>query len=300
MKYTVVIFLVLGLFITACGTDTAPANKGVFIGGTTGVVASFEPFSILENNIYTVFDNEDFPMDVVVKNKGEENINPGDITLRLLGPSKEQFENIPSWELQNKQTIEKISEFNPNGGEEVVSFTPNQRAIFKGEITGFMDINWNLESQYKYKTQVVVDDVCFKGDVTDLRICNVQEAKTFSVSGAPITVASVEQDTAGKGVIVLKMKVRNAGTGTSTIPGKEFDNRFSQIGFSIDESDKWECKSSGRENEARLTDGVADVICRLKTPLAEDELFVKTVKLSLEYVYKELTQTALRVKESAR
>lgn len=293
-----VLFVILGLFLTACTTNNAPTSGGAYRGGTLGVVAVFEPISILEDGIYTIFDTEDFPLDVIITNKGEENIAAGDVKLTLKGPAKDQFENIPSWELNNRQIIDKVSEFNPNGGEEVISFTPNVRAKFKEAVTGFMDINWNLETQYKYQTHLIINDVCFKGDVTDLTICNVKEKKIFSVSGAPITVTAVSEDNAGKGVIMLKIDIKNAGTGTSTLIGKDFDTRFEQVGYIIDEQDKWECKSSGRDNEARLTAGTAQILCRLKTPLAEEDVYVKTVKFDLQYVYKDMIQQKLRVKES--
>ena len=216
---------------------------------------------------------------------------------------KESYENIvpANWELANSHEVEKISEFNPGGGEEIVSFTPSTpRAKFKGVVTGFQDVVWNVEYWYEYKTHLIVNDVCFKGDITDTKVCEVKEAKTFSVSGAPVTVTSVAEDTAGKGVVLLKIDVKNAGTGDTTTVGQEFDTRFDQIAYTVDEPEKWECKSGGRENEARLIDGTAQIICRLKQPLADDELYTKAVRLTFQYVYKDLIQEKLRIKESVR
>ena len=129
-----------------------------------------------------------------------------------------------------------------------------------------------------------------------------KESKNAAVSGAPITVTGVAQDTGGKGIILLKIDVSNAGEGDSTIIGKDFDKagRFDQISYEIDEPEKWKCSSGGRENEARLIDGKAQVICKLKKPLTEDELYTKPVRLTLDYTYKELLLKKLRVKESAK
>ena len=301
MKKIIIPILVLSLFlITACNNEeTAPTTGGAFIGGTEGIIASFEPISVEEDGIYTIFDTEDFPLDIVLKNKGEEVVPAGKITLRLLGPAREEFQNIPNWELQNQEEIEKISEFNPEGGEEIATFTPNARATYISPVTGFIDINWNLEYEYEYKTHLIVNDVCFKGDITDPKVCEVKEAKAYSVSGAPITVTGVEEDTAGKGVVMLKINVENVGTGDSTIAGDEFDKRFDQISYTISEGDKWECKSSGRENQARLVENKAQIICRLKSPLDENDLYTKSVRLTLDYNYRELIQEKLRIKESA-
>ncbi len=287
------------LMLVACTTEDAQTTGGAFIGGTQGVVASFEPLSILEEGVYSIFDTENFPLEVIITNKGEETILPGGVALRLLGPAQTDFQNIPNWQLSNTEDIEKISEFNPQGDEEVISFTPNSYATYINEVVGYTDITWNLDYQYDYKTHLIIENVCFKGDPTDEKVCTIQENKVFSVSGAPIQVSAVAEDTGGKGIVLLKIDVANAGTGKSTITGQEFDNRFDQISYTTDEPEKWECKSGGRENEARLIEGKAQIICRLRTPLAEDEIYQRTVKLTFDYVYKELIQEKLRVKESA-
>ncbi len=295
------ILLLLSLFLlVSCAKEETAAGGGAFIGGSEGIVASFEPLSIEEDGIYTVFDTEDFSLDIVLKNKGEEDVPAGKARLKLLGPSKTSFTNIPSWELANRQLIEKISEFNPEGGEEIISFTPTNRAMYTGEVTGYQDLVWNLEFDYDYKTYLIIDNVCFKGDITDERVCELKEPKTFSISGAPITVNSVVEDSAGRGLIMLKIIISDVGEGDSTIVGQEFDHRFDQVAYTIDEPDKWECKSGGRTNEARLIEGTAQIICRLKAPLIEDDLYTKPVRLTLAYTYRDLIQEKLRIKESVR
>ncbi len=301
------LLLILSVFISllllgGCKQQQQGPGLSIFKGGTQGITANFEPLGIQEAGVYTVYDTEDFPLEVALQNKGEETVPAGKVTLRLLGPAKEDFDGLPQWTLTNKEEIDKISEFNPNGGEEVVSFTSptGAQAKYKREITGYTDIAWNVEYSYDYKTHLVIDDVCFKGDITDPKVCQVKEPKPFAVSGAPLTVTRVEQDTAGKGTVLLKIDVENKGPGSSTVAGKEFDPRFDQVAYTIDEPNKWECKSGGRENEARFVGKTAQVICKLKNPLQEDELYTKTVGFSLQYVYKDLIQEKLRVKESVR
>jgi len=302
MNYLLIVTLIASLLLlTSCEEkQQQTVSAGAFIGGTTGAEVTFEPISVMEEGIYTIYDSEDFPLEFILKNKGEENIMPGTATLRLMGPAQEDFANIPSWELSNTMEIEIISEFNPTGGEEIISFTPNNYATYTPDVTGYMDINWNMEYWYDYKTHLIINDVCFKGDPTNDKVCNIQETKVYSVSGAPITVTAVSEDTGGKGIVLLRINIQNAGSGESTIIGQEFDDRFDQIAYSVDEPDKWECKSGGRENEARLIEGNAEIICRLKKPLGEDEVYERGVELTLEYVYRELIQEKLRVKESIK
>ncbi|NQV91266.1 hypothetical protein HQ489_02220 [Candidatus Woesearchaeota archaeon] len=299
----ILIFLVcVSLLLVSCGGSSKKVVESPFVGGTNGAVAVFEPLSIQENGVDTIFDSDDFIIEVVIKNKGEEVIPKGKANLRLLGPPQSAFKNIPSWTLKNVEDIDKVTEFNLDGGEEVITFTPTQAAIYSPSVTGFQDITFNLEYTYDYKTHVIISDVCFKGDITDPKVCEVKENKNAAVSSAPITVTSVAQDTGGKGVILLKVDISNAGQGESTLVGEDFDKtgRFDQISYKIDEPEKWKCSSGGRENEARLIDGKAQIICKLKKSLNEDELYTKPVRLTLDYTYKELLLKQLRIKESAK
>ncbi len=296
------LFFLVSILLFGCQPQDQQPQLSIFKGGLEGLKASFEPLGIQEEGVYTIYDTEDFPLEVLLKNKGEQEISAGKVTLRLLGPAKEDFQGIPQWTLTNKGTIDKVSEFNPEGGEEVVSFTPGSGnlATYQRDVTGYTDIAWNVEFAYEYKTHLIVDAVCFKGDITDPKVCNVKGTKAFAVSGAPITVTAVEQDTAGKGIILLKVNVENKGTGSAALLGKEFDQRFDQIGYTIAEPTKWECKSGGREGEARFVGKTAQLICKLKQPLQEEELYTKTVELTLQYQYKDLIMEKLRVKESVR
>ncbi|MBI2102991.1 hypothetical protein HYT55_04080 [Candidatus Woesearchaeota archaeon] len=290
--------LVLSLFLlTACGGEQQQSqSKGVFIGGTQGVVAEFEPFGVEEAGVSSIFDTETFPVEVTVHNKGEYEIQKDDITVTLTGLSKEEFEGIPSWTLKNSGVIEKISELLPNGGEETISFSSD--AKFKSDVVGLLDRTWFANVQYKYQTQAIVPEVCLKEDLTDKRICEVQGQKAFFASAAPIAVTSVSEEPAGKGIVALKFTVENKGTGDVATLGSEF-GLTNKLGFSIDDA-AWECKSGGKADEARLVNGKVEIVCKLKQALAAKTLEVRQVKLTLDYKYQSLIQEKLRVKESAK
>jgi hypothetical protein len=134
--------------------------------------------------------------------------------------------------------------------------------------------------------------------MTDKSVCEIKEAKTFFVSGAPITVTSVEEDSAGKGIVMLKIMVSNVAGGKVTKLGEEFKATRDTFGFSIDDP-AWECKSSGKINEARLIDGNAEVRCKLKEALGENVVSTKKVELEFDYIYRDTIQESLRIKESA-
>ncbi|MBT4445703.1 hypothetical protein HOA92_01900 [archaeon] len=298
----IISILAFSLFLASCSGGSGEADTtspGAFFGGSEGIEVTFEPLSIMEEGMYTIYDTEDFPLEMIVSNKGEHSVESGDVRLELLGPAQADFSNIASWTKSNAETIEEISEFNPDGDEEVISFTPNSYATYNADIIGYQDITWFVDFDYDYKTYLIVNDICFKGDSSDDRVCEVSEGKTYSVSGAPISITSVEQDTGGKGIMLLKIGISNLGTGDATIVGEDFDDRFSQVAYTIEDSLEWNCKSGGRENEARMVDGTAEIICQLSEALNEDDLYTKSVSLTFDYTYRDIVSENLRVKESA-
>jgi hypothetical protein len=300
MKKILIVTVLLSLFlITSCSNsnnNTINVEK-VFIGGNKGLDVNFEMISnVQEEGIETIYDEDNFNLDFIVKNLGEYDVKPNEVSLKLLGPAKTDFTGISTWEKKNSQEIEKISDYNPNGGEEIVSFTNNGK--YTNNIIGFRDINWNLEYSYDYKTYLVINNVCFKGNPNDARICSLEGKKDFSVSGAPIIITNVEQELGGKGIVVLRIDVQNIGNGDFTLKGQEFDNRYDKLSYKIDESSKWKCVSGGQENEARFTSNTAQIFCKLNSPLSENELYEKAITLEFEYTYRDMISKKLRIKET--
>ncbi len=297
MRKTIITMLVIALlFMTACQQQQQQTTTGAYLGGTQGILAQFEPFGVEENGIYAIFDEESFPLELTLRNKGEYQIQPNEVSVKLLGPSQEEFSNMKSWELKNNQPLEGISELVPEGGEETMSFASD--AKYAKEVAGMVEREWFANIEYHYQTYLLIPEVCLKEDLTDQRVCTVKQAKTFFVSGAPITVKTVEEDTAGKGVVALKILVSNAGANTAKVtkPGEEFGVR-NVLSYSLDDP-AWECKSAGKLNEARLDDGQAEIVCKLKEPLADGHVSTKQVKLTLDYKYRELISEKLRIKQS--
>ncbi|MBI2146226.1 hypothetical protein HYU22_02710 [Candidatus Woesearchaeota archaeon] len=295
-RWSTIAILCIAIALTACSSDQQTQQKGAYIGGTDGVTADFEAFGVEEDSVFTIFDTESFPIELTLKNKGEYDLQPRDIKVRLLGPAPTEFSGIASRELQNQQAIDKISELTPTGGEETITFARD--AKYQGIVPGVIDREWFANVEYKYQTYGLVPEVCLKEDLTDKRICDVKQTKEFFVSGAPVTITTVEEDTAGRGIMALKFTIKNVGGGDVAKVGGEF-GVHDQLAYSMDDS-AWECKSGGRVNEARLIEDQAEIVCKLKQPLQKNDLFTKQVKLTLEYTYRSIVQEKLRIKESAR
>src|SRR3989344_5856270 len=198
MRKIIIPTLVIALlFLTACQNQQQQTVKGAYLGGTQGILAQFEPFGVEENGIYAIFDEESFPLELTLRNKGEYQIQPNEVSVKLLGPSQEEFTSMKSWELKNNQPLEGISELVPDGGEETMSFA--SEAKYAKEVAGVVEREWFANIEYHYQTYLLIPEVCLKEDLADQRVCNVKENKEYSVSGAPITVTAVEENTAGQG-----------------------------------------------------------------------------------------------------
>lgn len=295
-----VMLILVFLMLAACNqeADVQPVDS-VFVGGSQGIVAEFEPFGVEEQGVFTIFDTESFPIELLVRNLGEEDVQPGDVNVTLKGININDFTGILSRQLSNKNKLDKRSEFNQQGEEEIIDFTPVQDAKYKLNVTGFFQPDIFAQIDFKYKTHAIVPNVCYKENPTDESICNVKGSKTLFVSSAPVTITNVEEDIAGRGIIVLTITVSNVGGGRVTLSNADFDTRFDQIGYRVEtDTSSWECRSSGRENEARLVNGQATITCRLKQPLEKDTLFTKQVELTLSYKYQSIVQQTIRIRES--
>jgi len=288
------------ILLSGCEKEEVSTASSVYIGGSQGVVAEFEPTGIEEKGIYTIFEGENFPIQLILKNKGEHDVEAGEAAVTIYGILLSDFKGISAGKLTNVKKIEKISKLNEEGGEEIINF--GDKVEYIQDVPGtFYDINIFASYVYRYKTYASVPNVCFKEDLRDERICEVDESKDVYCSGAPIQVKSAVEKPAGAGLIELDFEVENAGGGRATLPGQEFSPQYDQISFTIEpysEVDKWACTAAGRENQARLVDGKATIRCRLKEPLPKDTLYTKHIGLTLSYDYRGIVQETIRIKKS--
>ncbi|MBR9691737.1 hypothetical protein GOV06_03030 [Candidatus Woesearchaeota archaeon] len=299
-KYLAIAIITTLILITGCGEEEAVTGPSPYIGGIKGLVAEFEPLGIEESGIYTVFEDESFPIQIILKNKGEHDLAPGDSSITIHGIPLADFTGISSGTLSNTEEIEKISELNEEGGEKIIDFGQNVK--YNQVIPGtFYDVNIFASYTYAYKTYASIPNVCFKENLRDDRVCEVDESKKVYSSGAPIQVESVAEKPAGAGLISLEFKIENVGGGRATIPGKDFSSQYNQLAYTIEpvtERGKWTCTAAGRENEARLINDKATIRCRLKDPLEKDALYTKAIGLTLSYDYRDLIQETVRIKRT--
>jgi len=302
-KIISLLLIVFMLALVGCkgGEKKVEAPESPYIGGSKGLVAKFENMGIYneKTNIEEIFEGETFPIEITLKNKGEQDILPGDVVVSLKGILLSDFSGIvANGTLTNEEKIEKVSEYNKEGGELTLDFTPEGGARYLVNLSGsHYDISVFAEVVYNYKTYAAVPKVCFKEDLQDESVCDVEEEKAVFSSGAPIQVKKATEKRAGTGKIAVEFEIENIGSGDVTKPDEDFDSRYDQLAFYPNE-DIWECKSSGKINEGRFdSDGKMIVVCRLKEPMPKGTLYTKELDLTLDYKYKELIHHQLRINE---
>ena len=303
-KYLLMVLLVAILFVVGCaGQQVTTAGKSPYIGGNKGLVSEFLTMGIYndKSSMEEIFEGEAFPIEIVLKNKGEEDFASGKERLTLMGINLGDFSGIVSnGILSNTEAIEKVSDLNAEGGEATLDFTSeSEDAKYLIPLTGSSyDVSVFARVVYEYKTHASVPKVCYKKNFNDETVCELEETKDVYSSGAPIQVTSAVEKTAGTAKIGIEFRIENTGTGDVAKPGVNFDPRYDELSFSVSEPDKWECRAGGKENEARLdSDGKSTIICRLKNAITEDVPFTKQMDLTLSYDYREIVHKQLRVKK---
>lgn len=295
-KYVLIVFIIATLALSGCGgEDDVGSTTSPYEGGSQGIIASFESFGVVEDGIPVIYEDETFPVEITVKNKGEELVGTGTINIELKGISQNDFSGL-EFTKSNSGDVDAVSELNREGGEETIDFGDAQYTV---ELqTSYYDVEIFANIKYPYKTHIASPKICFSGDITDTSVCKVDEVKQHYSSGAPVTVTKVEEKRAGKGLVALEYTIQNVGGGEMAKEGAEF-GRYDEFTFSLDDTSDpsaWDCTMRGQKNEGRLTDGAGTIICKLITPLSEDEMYTKQIDLTLSYDYRYMIQEGVRIK----
>lgn len=294
-KIMLVFFCLTLLFVVGCQqTSTAgtePVGR-VWFGGDKGLLASFEMETM------DVYEDEAFPVTVLLENKGEYTLYPHEVMLEIKGISPNDFSGI-DFLLDNSEQVEKVSEYLPDGGYELVSFG---EALYEGLSGTFYDANIYVEYTYPYATFVAVPKVCFKQDLRDRRVCEVEEAKEAFASGAPIQIGSVRERAAGSGSVYVEIPVYNKGQGRAkAFINDEFSNLYDEIKFEI-ETPGFTCTARGDPQIVRIPRAqelAQETIIRCKSDqLEKGALYTKQVDLTLSYYYQDLLSTRVRIKQN--
>jgi hypothetical protein len=207
-KYFILIFFSLLLMISSC-TTTDTTKKGTFLGGAEGVSISF--VNLAPSSQFS--QNDSVKIKVLLKNKGETKVATGNTKARIFGITLENFGLVKEYK-SNLGPLEAQGEFTKEGGQQEIDLGTIK---YKLPIINSEDYTLRARLCYPYQTKASVD-VCIKSSLSQEsgeQICDTagEKVTSGSVSGAPIQITSITEQTRGSDQVRFDINIENKGVG---------------------------------------------------------------------------------------
>lgn len=306
-KFMIALMILSIVILTGCtgGNNTQVTITDPYMGGSQGLLATFEPMgATTDGTTQAIFDDENFQVIINLKNKGEYEVPANTMKTIIKGISPSDYTGL-TFQKSNTESVEKISQANPKGGEIVINHGTGTLAANRIKDRNVLTASIYADVIYPYQTFVAVPKVCMKDTSSSVRdeICQVENAalQVFS-SGAPIKAISAKEVRSGKGLVSVEFTIENVGGGESKDPSKtDFDYRYNELAFNVKESSSnpndWDCKSSGRAGVGRFgEDNKLLILCKLTKVIPANQVYQEQLDLTLKYDYKSIINTDLVIK----
>lgn len=303
-------FLFLIILLAGC----APAKeegtvevKVPFAGGTEGLSIDFSDFR------KEVLDGGTDPFNVIVKleNKGETNVAPNRVRVKLTGINPREFGKVEEDLIKNAPEeitgVRKDPEGNILPGTPVfVEFTElNHFLPIAGARAPF---TLRAEVCYLYSTKAV-SKLCVRSNILAPEpggICEINENKPVYNSGAPVQIGTLKETAGGKDKIRFSFEIINAKTGQLFERGSGCDKStrakenkvYVIVNTGMPGLQCTGLTTSGTKAEGLVTlfEGKKIVSCSQTVTTRTD--YEQLVNIEVIYDYEEFKQTELIVKSS--
>lgn len=213
--------LVLFSLVLIIGQSCESSNKGegVFLGGSQGLSLNFlDDAPPISGN----FQNEAFPIDIQLANKGETEIGQGSAIVYLTGAiaSSNVFTStLPSLMTSNVEFISPILDSDKGLVEDSI-VVPLGDATYRGEILGdSIPVDVRASVCYPYSTKVQLNEFCVPSTSRTANSdteCTIDPAvnliKEKDNSGAPVHVVSLKEQE-GPDFVRITLDINNVGSG---------------------------------------------------------------------------------------
>lgn len=298
----IILIMVFAMGATCSRSQAKDTVEAPFNGGIEGIVAEFWEIGSVSDTgpDNQVWEDESFPVQVRVMNKGEYTVPAHSVEMEIQGISPNDFTGI-DFSKDNDEEIEAVSEFLPDGGEIYEDFG---EAHYNNLVGTHYDASIKFEFTYPYETYINIPKVCYKEDIKDNTFCDVDETKQAFASGGPFAVGTVRERYIGKGKILLEIPIRNVQKGKAkAYKNDEYETRYDQVAFNVEDPD-WECQSRGNPSVARITrpegePGNEEAVIRcINDQLEEGALYQKSITLTLSYYYQDWITQTVRIREN--
>ncbi len=306
MKNYVNIILILSLliFVSGCGEKITPSKESPFIGGTTGLLISYDDGAPPAE----VYDGGDFDFEVVVKlkNDGEQSVSKDKVEVSLSGIDPREF-GLSDSDFVKHSDEDLEGTYKDSEGNKIEGTTTY--VVFSGlnhreSLTGNTPYTIRADVCYNYATDVN-SMLCIKKGQIDKEgdICKINEEKAVFNSGGPVQVTTFKETPKGKNKFNFQFTIEPKGNGGIYKKGsncEETRTNENRIFVSVDTGMSG-LNCVGLDGDATsgyitLYSGKRTITCTQETETNTD--FEKPVNIKLEYDYKEDISTQVLVKHS--
>ncbi len=302
------VVLMLALLIVACkgGAKTQVSIETPFIGGTQGLALGFQDFRS------EVFDSGSDPFDVVVKleNKGETLVKSENVKVSISGINPAEFGksdvdltlNAPDDVIENRKQAQGIL---PGPPVFVEFIGLNHKSPISGSSAQF---TIRADLCYLYRTKAV-SKLCVRENIltpTAGGICEINQDKPVSNSGAPVQISSFKESARAKDKIGFTFEIKNSGQGIvferNSFCDRSERKKESRVYVIVSSGLEglgctgFDNTAVGSEGFVTLYGGSKIVSCTQSVSSRSD--FEQLVNMEVIYDYEQTTQTTLAVKSS--
>ena len=314
MSRKIIYGFILLMVVTISCNVTNTSTEGAFeVRGTEGLSIKLRDDNIPDKIVV----DKDRPIKFVLElaNKGGydseiANLNTLTFAYYLSGFDRSIIANLDHNKFVQDKYLEKISEFNPKGGSDIMEL--EGAILYDSILEGTYKPKINFNFCYEYLTRVSVP-VCIDPDIYDdtrsKKVCQVK-AVNLDSQGAPIAVKSVVPEVFSDSML-FRIKIQNVGggqvvdvTGNNVLKCANAINTFKTKDFGLVRKEVFQISGKSLEctpliggNKIRLHNGVGEIECRIK--LSElttgGDSFLTPLELNLGYTYRQTFDKQLNI-----
>jgi len=288
------------LVLAGCQQQEEPGT-GTFTSGSSGISIAFVDLSPPK----TLDEGGVFPVKVILKNKGEYDLTSGEARARLFGVNLDNFGLVKQYK-STLSPLRGMGEFNPEGGQGEIDFGNAQYAL---PVINSEEFTLRARVCYPYQTRVL-SNVCIANAVgKGSTACSVEgeKIKKGDVSGGPIQVTSLKQQTRGSTQVRFDVMIENKGGGEVFNPAVGCEELDEEV-FKLSNQHKVKvevvnplnvvCDFKDAEPSTsgivELKNGKAGLSCWMEV---NDEPYTERLSLKISYLYRDDTLTTFRIFE---
>lgn len=304
-KYIIMLFFAALLILSGCSKEEKDSGlTSSFYGGTDGVSVEFKEIAPPQK----FNQNQEIPVAVILKNKGEYEIVSGNAKAEIYGINHDTFSLLKGYK-GTTGILRKKGELTAEGGEREISFG-NLKYI--EDVINSRTTEIRARVCYPYQTQTDIP-ICIKSSLSKEAgetVCSLdgEKVKEGTVSSAPIQVISVMEKSRGSNQVRFDITIENKGN------GKVYENdatceELNDDNININKRDKVLLEilnptkvlcgfRSGEDSNRGIIDLDASSQRTISCWMDAEDTYTDTLKLTLSYMYTSTTSKQITIYEN--